>query len=271
MSTTPLTLDYYLSLVTSQYQNSSQYMSLLEVLLQPFLDTATCAQSMNAAFSIQEATGDQLDAIGTILGISRTLPFTPTGGATTTTTSEIIVAGTQSVDVASITDVEVDGLISIDTGANQEDVTVLGYTVSPPTITADFTKPHASDVGVIVYPPSAVLGDADYRTLLMAKVVFNQFNGQYQGANSTLWDDWQIIFPGGHIYITDNQNMTATIFIVGAFTNLQQQMITNGLIVPRCQGVEFTYEFGSLPIFGFGSLNPSFVAGFGTDWGGGAF
>ena len=39
-------------------------------------------------------------------------------------------------------------------------------------------------------------------------------------------------------------------------------MITNHLIVPEAETVEFTYEFATLPAFGFDDLNPTFIAGF---------
>jgi len=188
---------YYLSLFTSEYQSSPNFLAFAAALLQPLIDIGNCAASMNDAFALSTPpVGNQLNVLGQILGISRTLPFTPTGG----------------------------------------------------------------------YSP--ILDDVDYLVLLQAKVLFNQFNGFYQGEYSTLWQDWQTIFPGGRIYITDNQNMSATIYVIGSFTPLQKQMIQNGLIVPRPQGVQFTYEFGTLPLFGFDNLNPSFVAGWDTGhWG----
>jgi len=47
----------------------------------------------------------------------------------------------------------------------------------------------------------------------------------------------------------------------GSFTSIIQDLVTNGYIVPRPEGVEYTYAFPKLPAFGF-DLNNAYVAGF---------
>lgn len=106
---------------------------------------------------------------------------------------------------------------------------------------------------------SPVLIDSDYRTLLLAKVYLNLWDG----TPDSLQPLWQNIFPGGRIVIDDAQNMSATIVLSGTFTSIAQQMIQNGIIIPRPAGVLYSYSFGTLPLFGF-DLNNSFVAGFDT-------
>jgi hypothetical protein len=270
MSTAPVqpSLKYYLDLFTSQYQGpntSPNLLALAALLMQPFLDVSACADSLPAAFNLSTAVGVQLDALGTLIGVSRTLPFTPTSSVSTDTANAITVTGPQPVAVLSIANMYVGQEVMVDTGGSEEtvEITQLETAFPHPFMYADFTLTHASGVPVVDII-TAVLGDSDYRILLMAKVIQNQFNGLFQGSGSTLWQSWQLLFPGGHIYITDNQNMTADVFIAGSFTPLQIQMIQNGLIVPRPEGVEFTYEFGTLPLFGFDDLNPTFVAGFDT-------
>jgi hypothetical protein len=186
-------LPYYLGLLTSQYQTpaSPNLRAFLALLLQPFLDVANCAQTVNQAFNINGTpppVGNQLNYLGELVGASRLLPFTPTGGY------------------------------------------------------------------------SQTLGDADYLTLIQAKIMANQWNGQAD----SLWFPWQTIFPGSHIYIVDNQNMTCTVTLIGAFTSLQEQMIQNGLIVPQPEAVGYTFVFGTPPFFGFGSTNPTLIKGFAT-------
>ncbi len=105
---------------------------------------------------------------------------------------------------------------------------------------------------------SPVLDDATYRLYIKAKIAQNHWDGTI----TSLYPIWQRLFPGGSIIIVDNQNMTATIILKGAFTSIIQDLITNGYIVPRPEGVQYTYLFGSLPFFGFGS-SPGFIAGFG--------
>jgi len=141
--------------------------------------------SLIAAFDIDQAVGVQLDTLGVILGASRTVGFTPSGG------------------------------------------------VSP------------------------VLDDNTYRVYLKAKVIFNQWNGQAD----YLFTAWRRLFPGGRIIITDNQNMTATIYTSGSFTSIIQDLINNGYIVPRPETVQYNYIYGVLPKFGF-DQNNSYIAGF---------
>lgn len=105
---------------------------------------------------------------------------------------------------------------------------------------------------------SPVLDDATYRIYIKAKIAQNQWDGTLP----SLYPIWQQLFPGGSIIIIDNQNMTADITLTGAFTSITQDLITNGYIVPRPEGVLYTYLFGVLPFFGFGS-SPGFIAGFG--------
>ncbi len=106
---------------------------------------------------------------------------------------------------------------------------------------------------------SPVLNDATYRLLLRARIAQNQWDGTIDSLQTL----WQTLFPGGHINIVDAQNMSATIILSGGFSSIVQDLITNGYIVPRPEGVLYSYTFSTLPIFGFDSNN-SFIAGFDT-------
>jgi hypothetical protein len=106
---------------------------------------------------------------------------------------------------------------------------------------------------------SPVLDDNTYRIYIKSKIVDNQWDGTI----GSLYSVWQQLFPGGVITIIDNQNMTADITMAGSFTSILQDLITNGYIIPRPEGVLYTYLFGVTPYFGFDSL-PGFIAGFDT-------
>ena len=121
------------------------------------------------------------------------------------------------------------------------------------------------------YGVSAVLDDATYRTLIKAKIAQNQWDGTID----SLYAVWYGLFPTATIVIADNQNMTATLFIGGIHSSILTDMIAgyatggaatgvirNSLIVPRPEGVQYSFNVGVLPIFGFGS-SPGFIAGFG--------
>lgn len=104
---------------------------------------------------------------------------------------------------------------------------------------------------------SPVLDDNTYRLLIKATIAQNNWDGSID----SLYGVWQFLFPGGKILIADQQNMTVEIIIGGTFSSIIQDLITNGMIVPRPEGVLYNYVFGTLPLLGF-DLNDSFIAGF---------
>jgi len=106
---------------------------------------------------------------------------------------------------------------------------------------------------------SPILDDATYRILLQARIAQNQWDGRI----GSLQGIWQTLFPGGRIIIEDAQNMTATIILSGSFSSIIQDLITNGYIVPRPEGVLYNFSFAQLPIFGT-DLNNAFIAGVDT-------
>lgn len=103
---------------------------------------------------------------------------------------------------------------------------------------------------------SPVLDDSTYRILLKARIAWNQWDGKI----ASMYPIWKSLFSSGNIIVHDNQDMTATIILSGTFTSIIQDLITNGYIVPRPEGVQYTYSFGTLPILG-ADENNSFIAG----------
>ncbi|HEY3987932.1 MAG TPA: DUF2612 domain-containing protein [Acidobacteriaceae bacterium] len=106
---------------------------------------------------------------------------------------------------------------------------------------------------------SPILDDTTYRLLLKARVAWNQWDGTIDGLQTV----WKNLFPNGSISIEDGQNMSATVILTGAFTSLEQDLVNNGLIVPRPEGVLYNITFSSLPILGFGPTT-AVIAGFGV-------
>lgn len=103
---------------------------------------------------------------------------------------------------------------------------------------------------------SPVLDDNTYRILLKARIAWNQWDGKI----ASMYPIWKSLFSSGNIIVHDNQDMTATIILSGAFTSIIQDLITNGYIIPRPEGVQYTYSFGTLPILG-ADENNTFIAG----------
>lgn len=179
-----LGVGYYVALLTSQYQNSPNFLTRNISEDQKYEDILQCMISFQQAFDIDTAVGVQLNILGINAGVSRTVPFQPTGG------------------------------------------------ISP------------------------VMDDATYRLVIKA----TQAQYTWNGLIDSLYTIWADLFPGGKLILTDNQNMTATVSLSGTFTALIQQLITNGLIVPRPETVQYSYTFATLPIFG-ADLNNAFIAG----------
>jgi hypothetical protein len=188
-------ISYYQGLITSEYQNSTNFKDFLTEMLTILDDVSSLADGLVVDFDLDLSTsspltgaiGDQLDILGEIIGQSREMVFEPTGG------------------------------------------------VSP------------------------ILDDDTYRVLLKAKILENHWDGRLLSLNQA----WQDLFPGGTIAVADNQNMTLDVIITGEFSSIIVDLITNGLIVPRPQGVLMTINFGSVPYFGF-DINNSYIAGFDT-------
>ena len=65
----------YISLITSQYQNSTKFLNWLSELFQPLEDIASCAEGMDAKFDLDSAIGSQLDVCGRIVGLSRYIAY----------------------------------------------------------------------------------------------------------------------------------------------------------------------------------------------------
>lgn len=182
---------YYSNILTSQYRPTQQFNQWLSVVLNIATDISNLLQFITSAFDLDFAVGVQLDTLGVIVGVSRIVPFQPTG------------------------------------------------LVSP------------------------VLDDTTYRLLIRATIANNMWDGKI----GSLYPIWSNLFPGGQISIINNQNMTADVIMTGSFSSIIQDLITNGMIVPRPQAVQYNYEFGDLPFFGFGPAN-AFIAGFGVGkWG----
>ena len=77
MSTPPIS--YYVSLITSEYQNSAKLIAFLTAALQKLDDVSTCADGLVDDFDLDNAVGVQLDTQGVIIGQSRVLTVALTG------------------------------------------------------------------------------------------------------------------------------------------------------------------------------------------------
>lgn len=177
--------NYYLQLVTSEYQISTNMLAWLKANLQPYQDGLACLYAFAVAFDLDTAVGPQLDILGSIIGESRIVSFQPSNG------------------------------------------------VSP------------------------VLDDTTYRLLLYAA----RFRNHWDGRLVSILGMWRTLFPGGTLMMQDNQDMSVSVYVAGAFTSILKDLILNGYILPTPQGVLYNYTFAGLPMLGF-DRNDTIVAGF---------
>lgn len=117
--------------------------------------------------------------------------------------------------------------------------------------------------GRYIYVPTlgtVTLADADYRTLLLAKIAANFWDGTMASLQTILAQ----IFPGTGITLkaVDHQDMTMDIYVVGGtLTATQLALLKGDLLVPRPEGVKINGIVESPnPIFGL-SEEDSFVSG----------
>jgi len=103
---------------------------------------------------------------------------------------------------------------------------------------------------------SPVLDDDTYRILLKAKVAQNHWDGRI----ASLQAIWKDLFPGGTIGIVDHQNMSIDVTLSGAFSSIILDLINNGLIVTRPEGVLINTNFATGPYFGL-DRDDDYVAG----------
>jgi len=212
-------VDYYLGLITSEYQNSPKLLHWVRTYLEVVNSIKELAENLSYYLSffriidpkntvyIQEAltvkdgdfvfavfdacVGDQLDIIGEIVGQKRTVYFK----------------------------------------ADDD--------LSPPEEAVNYT-----------------FTDDEYRVMLKNRVIVNRWDGK----SSSLQAAWAEMFSGS-ITIQDNQNMTVDIIINVGLTDTFVRAIKNDYIVPRPQGVLYTYYYGDLPYFGF-DRDDDFVSGY---------
>lgn len=166
----------YTNLVTSQHQNKPKFMAWLTAALNPIDDGATLANNLNTYFDIDTAIGKQLDILGEVIGVGRTVNFQPSGG------------------------------------------------VSP------------------------VLDDDTYRIVLKAKIMQNQWDGTI----GQIYELWSALFGStAYMILQDNQDMTLIAQIFGLSSTIQQDLISNGYIVPRPEGVTMNYLYITNPVFSY--------------------
>lgn len=104
---------------------------------------------------------------------------------------------------------------------------------------------------VVTFQPtdgsSPVLNDDLYRLIIQAKILKNQWDG----TTNQMYDVWNVLFPQAMLIIQDNQDMTMTALIIGLSSPMQKDLISNGYVIPKPQGVRINYAYSTNPFFAY--------------------
>ena len=231
--------EYYLKLTTSQYRASPKYNAMLEALLKAGQDADVVADDIIAAFDVNTATTSQLDIIGAIVGVSRSLKFEPSA----------IAIG----DVICPTPEEL---------ASGEEFEII-YTPTPDKM--ENTRFLSG------FPPEEMqdgnlLDDDVFRLMIKAKIIQNA----WKGTLPELYELWNSIFPANKsIQIHDLQDMSYNIVMQGDYTDLEKELILHGYIIPKPEGVRINIltfvSTDGLPLFSY-DYNNMMYSGYESHW-----
>jgi hypothetical protein len=93
---------------------------------------------------------------------------------------------------------------------------------------------------------SPVMDDDTYRLVLKAKIAMNNWDGTIP----QIYEIWSNIFDDIQLQIEDHQDMTFTAYITGYVNQIRQDLIQQGYIVPKPEGVGVIYVGRSAVPFG---------------------
>jgi hypothetical protein len=203
------------------------------------------------------------DILGAIIGQPRTVSFQPSNSLVLQyQESGTVTYVVPLFSVASLGAIEV-GQTVISGSVFPPNTTITSITGTGPFNINLSANPLLGGTYLISFysnlPGNPVLDDATYRLLLQARIAANHWNGQID----TLIALWNKLFPGGYIIVNTvgQPVMTVQILIAGAFTQIIQDLVLNGYILPRPQGVQYIITFVTLPIVGF-DRSDAFIVGF---------
>lgn len=113
---------------------------------------------------------------------------------------------------------------------------------------------------------SPVMDDNTYRLCIKAGIIKNQ----WKGSAKDLVDAWFTLFPDTPVFeIQDNQDMTFNVVISGDFTTLEREIIANGYIIPKPEGVRLNtltiVDLSGFPLFAY-DYDTLYMSGYGSHW-----
>ena len=128
---------------------------------------------------------------------------------------------------------------------------------------------------VLTFYPSdgsgPIMNDDTYRLVIKARLIQNL----WKGTLDELYDAWDVLFPDISLQLQDLQSqgpgdaMTYNVVISGDFTSLMRELIVNGYIVPKPEGVRINNllitDTTGKPLFAY-DLNDADFSGYTAHW-----
>lgn len=189
----------YQELITSEHNQKPNFMALIGVLCAGIGDTTALIESIPQAFSLPLAEGAQLDVLGLWIGQPRVIPSVLTIGYFGFSDLRNGLAEGLQLTYGELQDVSKGGIF-------------LGL------------QDNATS--------TTTLNDAQYRTVLQARIVRNQSNGTLPALEAGLLD----IF-GVNCKVTDNGTLSLAINVPAPVSPVDQALVSGLDILPRPAGV----------------------------------
>jgi hypothetical protein len=98
------------------------------------------------------------------------------------------------------------------------------------------------------------MADETYRLALRAKIAHNQWDGTIPG----IYAIWNVLFDLTYLIVHDNQDMTMDALMIGLTDSLQSDLLLNGYLVPKPEGVRINYAVPPGKVFAYGVESSAF-------------
>ena len=234
--------EYYRNLITSEYRLAPHFNAMVRGMVDYNCKLDRFIMKMVEHFDVASATGDQLDILGDCVGVSRNLDFEPTPAAT----GSIICPGPEAMEK--------------DNEAVESELTTY-KTPAPVNVAETDTLQGWAPSDMQDMP---LISDDIYRRMIMAKIIQNVWKGNVL----ELYEMWDALFPENQgLQIQDLQDMSFNIVLIGNFSQLLQELILHGYIIPKPEGVRinmlsfisndgrpiFSYKYNNLNWSGYKS------------------
>lgn len=186
----------YTQLITSQHADKPKFSALVQTVAGAFGDVADTIRSLSQAFDLDTAAGAQLDIVGLWVGQLRIVPG-------------VLALGFFGFD---------DNIVAEEFG--EEGIASIG---------GRFYEEDEE------FSSTAVLADPEYRTVLKAKIVRNQFNGTAEEVVAAL----RFIF-NAPAHVRDEGKLSFEVVVNTPISLIGQALLTNFDLLPRPAGISIS-------------------------------